>query len=502
MLIASFGVFIYVEKNINENEQLGLVIEETITVKTMSEILAENLKLIVNDLEYLKLNTLDVLNSGEDISELEKNWYYYVESKEIYDQVRYIDAYGDEKVRVNYNNGNTEIVEESVLQNKKDRYYYQETELLEDGQIYISKFDLNIENGEIEDPIKPMIRFATPIYGDDDKFLGIVIINFLGESIIGNIEKEQGNSQGTLSLINNEGYWIYSDSPSKNWGFMYENRKDFRFGNEFSDEWELLGSDSGNVKSESGLFTYSTIKLDEKIGSSNKFVFGDGNWTLISYVKADENNYYLGNNLYQILLRVIDNNNLYFFLTIIASYLVAVLLSKNRASYHEIKYLSEYDGLTGVYNRRAGLNLLKKELLMNHSNLGIGFIDINGLKQVNDIIGHHAGDELILSVVKVLNNYIKDNELIMRLGGDEFLLLLNEKTIDEVEKLFEEVNQSIDDINKKENRKYNISISYGLMDITNQDYINIDELIMKADEKMYEQKEKLRGSIEIIKPYV
>ena len=80
--------------------------------------------------------------------------------KEIYDQVRLLDRHGMEVVRINYNAGQPAIVGEDGLQNKGKRYYFTDTIRLHENGVYVSPFDLNIEQDQVEIPHKPMINSA------------------------------------------------------------------------------------------------------------------------------------------------------------------------------------------------------------------------------------------------------------------------------------------------------------------------------------------------------
>ena len=82
----------------------------------------------------------------------------------VYDQIRFLDQSGMEVVRVNYNKGLPNIVPKDKLQNKAGRYYFKDAYRLKKGKIFVSPLDLNIEGGKIETPLKPMIRFGTPVY--------------------------------------------------------------------------------------------------------------------------------------------------------------------------------------------------------------------------------------------------------------------------------------------------------------------------------------------------
>ena len=121
------------------------------------------------------------------INEHEKNriqvaFLDWLSVEKVYDQIRIIDLFGQEMVRANYNNGNPEIVSEENLQDKSGRYYFDNSIILNDNQLYISKLDLNVENGEIElvnGETKPMLRFSKPLYNDDNEKIGILVVNYL-----------------------------------------------------------------------------------------------------------------------------------------------------------------------------------------------------------------------------------------------------------------------------------------------------------------------------------
>lgn len=178
------------------------------------------------------------------------------------------------------------------------------------------------------------------------------------------------------------------------------------------------------------------------------------------------------------------------------------LMHINRKTYETIKYYSEYDSLTNVYNRRAGidkLNLMFPSSERRHFMVSLCFIDINGLKEVNDTLGHMYGDELISTVSDIIKKIIRDHDFVMRLGGDEFLIVFNGIGIDIAESVWERIVKTYEHINKNEDRPYIISVSHGIIDYDNMQSYNIDELISKADEKMYEEKQIIKRGLNVIR---
>jgi diguanylate cyclase (GGDEF)-like protein len=112
------------------------------------------------------------------------------------------------------------------------------------------------------------------------------------------------------------------------------------------------------------------------------------------------------------------------------------ILSQIESRAQEIYRMAVLDPLTGLYNRRFGQERLREEMSRAERygrSLIIVLLDIDGLKQVNDKFGHLAGDEVIKYFAKCLQKAIRDSDLAIRLGGDEFLVLLPECTVDEVQ---------------------------------------------------------------------
>ena len=221
--------------------------------------------------------------------------------KSKYDQIRLLDENGMEIIRINLNGGNPAIVEKENLQNKGKRYYFYDAFKLEKNQVFISPLDLNIENGEIEKPLKPMIRIGTPIFDGNNKKRGIALLNFLGDSLIQNI-RENVNivNINELMILNSDGYWLYSPNPDEEWGFMYENKKDVSFKNRSPEEWKTINSaNSGQFETESGLFTFETVfpLLEGQISttgsgeayqsSSEELDREEYYWKIVSFIPAE-----------------------------------------------------------------------------------------------------------------------------------------------------------------------------------------------------------------------
>ncbi len=193
-----------------------------------------------------------------DVSEEYLNISMY---RRLYDQVRLLDEKGMEIVRVNFNNGRPAVVPQEALQNKKGRYYFDDAIRLDRGKVFISPLDLNIEYGEIERPLKPMVRFATPVFDRRGRKRGIVLLNYFGAKLLEHFSSRADPSKrGQSMLLNADGYWLSGPNPQDEWGFMYKDRKDRTFANAYPEAWERIKSNKFcQFETAQGLFTSETV---------------------------------------------------------------------------------------------------------------------------------------------------------------------------------------------------------------------------------------------------
>jgi diguanylate cyclase (GGDEF)-like protein len=168
------------------------------------------------------------------------------------------------------------------------------------------------------------------------------------------------------------------------------------------------------------------------------------------------------------------------------------ILRRKDALIKKLKYYASTDFMTEVLNRRSGLELLNKKFNLskiNNENIIVCFVDVDGLKIINDNFGHQEGDKLLINTAEVLKNSIRKTDFLIRMGGDEFLVVFPDTKVEEVYKIWDRINRTLDEINKN-NNKYSFSLSYGLCEYKKeiQGDMTISELIKSADDDMYRRK--------------
>jgi len=161
----------------------------------------------------------------------------------------------------------------------------------------------------------------------------------------------------------------------------------------------------------------------------------------------------------------------------------------------EIRALTITDPLTGLYNRRGFMTLTEQQLkIAERTGKGVLllFADLDGMKEINDSLGHKKGDEALMETADILRIVFRESDIIARIGGDEFAILALEVPDETVEVLMERLQNQIDFHNAREDRKYRISISIGTSYFDPGSPSSIDDLMTRADERMYEHKRSKR----------
>jgi len=512
-LILSLGYFLItlvIQINADTAQKNKLLAQQQQLVAVEKTIISNKVNRLATDLLY----ATDALALGDngrgDYSDAEDHWLAFANRKMIYDQIRFIDVDGNEVIRVNYDENGATLTDSDDLQNKADRYYFTAGINLAQNQIYVSPLDLNKENDQIEQPIKPMIRLATPYYGARGQLLGLVVLNYTANDLLAQVEKIATASQGQVFMLNADGYWLYNSAdPNRAWGFMYDNRLNDSFKTDFPEVWSTIQSQkNGTLTTTAGVFAYTNIltATELELDLHHTLAPGLGDWTMVSFIPATTpEGQLLTRSLAATMLLVLRNNLFAYLLILTLAVFAGVILTINQVKNDEIKYYSEYDAMTGVFNRRTGFEKLKqlyKNIEKNEKLVSVCFIDINGLKDVNDFLGHDAGDELIITVTRGIQNNIRSNDFLARLGGDEFLIIFEGLDEAEAEAAWQRIVAEYEQINATENRRYLISASHGIETISGSSNEYIDSIINQADEKMYREKKILKKNLKIIRDYV
>jgi diguanylate cyclase (GGDEF)-like protein/PAS domain S-box-containing protein len=170
---------------------------------------------------------------------------------------------------------------------------------------------------------------------------------------------------------------------------------------------------------------------------------------------------------------------------------VAERTAELAAANEQLRQLSLFDELTGLYNRRGFLLLAEEQLSLarraGRNDLMLFYADLDGLKHINDRLGHSAGDEAIVTVARTLNKTFRLSDIKARLGGDEFIVLAVEAEESKAQALLARLREGLAENNQA------LSVGVVTCDAQNGNSIQIQDIIARADEAMYSEKRKKPG---------
>ena len=167
---------------------------------------------------------------------------------------------------------------------------------------------------------------------------------------------------------------------------------------------------------------------------------------------------------------------------------IIVDISQQKEREERINYLTYYDAMTGVYNRRYYNNTIDEMDCEGSLPLSVIVGDINGLKLINDAFGHEYGDQLIIRTADLLKESIRSTDVLARTGGDEFVIMLPNTPMDIASRIVKRIGQEgevINELNRDSPVKISISLGYATRDSMEED---LSETIKLAEDHMYKNK--------------
>ncbi|MES9950536.1 MAG: diguanylate cyclase [Candidatus Thiodiazotropha sp.] len=465
-----------------------------------------------------KLSDLMVLAEGEVLRNYIhdptlKNWIrvarefsLFARRKPKYFQLRYIDNSGMEVIRINSIDNVQEIVPQSEMQSKADRYYFKEAAKLALGEIYISPLDLNVERGVIEQPIRPTVRFATPVSDGYGGKRGIVIINYTPNELLQRIAGNFKTLRGNAVMLNSRGHWLQGVPEEQLWGFMYG--RDETFATQKPDVWAAVtSSEKGSFFTDDGVYIFKRAyplvhnrlgtleNVDETIVPSPNRV-EKRYWIFLSHIS---------NSLIEDLTakRMIVATITYLLLFLVAG-VISVLFAKNsvqkKQAFRKLQQYATTDDLTGLANRReldkVALREFKRATRFTR-HLSVLMLDLDHFKSINDTYGHNVGDSVLRHVADICVGSIRGQDFMARYGGEEFTILLPETDIENSSNLAQRICDQIAAMPYQEEQQLIfITVSIGTSGIEDGDN-DFNDLLNRADKALYEAKKRGRNRVVI-----
>ncbi len=189
---------------------------------------------------------------------LESTFMTFARRHPYYDQVRWIDRNGRERVRVSRSSDGPTVTPPDQLQDKHDRYYFQATQNLLPGEIYISPIDFNNEQGAVEAPLKPVLRIAKRLVGDDRESRGIIIFNIDMRPFFDAVEGvSQSNSNVLYHVVNRAGELLHRPAA----GELAVTDSVVNFADMYPALWQSIRAKQvGDTEAQGGLWTWKRLQ--------------------------------------------------------------------------------------------------------------------------------------------------------------------------------------------------------------------------------------------------
>lgn len=289
----------YAFKNNQRAARLTEVLaNESLNVSLGAAMLERRTQLIRYDLHYLaRLNAVAARPAMPDLARMEKTFIDLLLTKPVYEQLRWANADGQEVLRVELKAGQALVVAGEGRQNKVDREYFEAVMKREAGEVYISPIALKEVNGVAEVPRKPILRLAIPVADERGEKRGIIMLNYLGDEMIADMESVITTVAEHLMLVNADGQFFHLPNSADDSGFAF-NEVRHSLAAHFPDSWSrMTHEDHGQVTDQHGLWTFQTvyplqqgsgdiknIRRNEPQPSASQLA---QRWTVVSHVTPD-----------------------------------------------------------------------------------------------------------------------------------------------------------------------------------------------------------------------
>jgi diguanylate cyclase (GGDEF)-like protein len=433
--------------------------------------------------------------------------YDFARSHRVYDQIRFIDNQGQERVRIDNEDAGPRLVPDDELQDKSSTRYVSDAMQLAREQVLITQFEPNIEYGQVELPLNPVFRIAMRVDNAGGRRDGFVVLNYRARSLLEDLASIGSAALGDPMVVTGQGLEALEALDVGTPEALLAAQTATSFAARFPEAWRAINRGTDRVASDGagGIMVFTRFfpsQLQSPLTLAEDLTWTlpraddrllEGGLYLVSHVDAATLEEITG-------LSMMQSNTVTALLLLFAAglaWLMALRLCALRSDSVRMRELAIRDSLTGLLTRGEFERRLASALThaqRHHRAMGLLYIDLDRFKEVNDTLGHAAGDELLRQVGGVLSSAVRGSDFVGRIGGDEFAVALTEiRGRSDTNTVAQKLRESLSSIVELAGTRVEVGGSVGGATFPD-DATTADGLFDWADQAMYRNKPKRRAA--------
>ena len=425
----------------------------------------------------------------------------FMQNQRVYDQIRFIDLSGRERIRVDNEDDGPRLLPADELQNKSQSRYFRDATSLAANEVLISQLEPNREYGRIELPLNPVIRVVTRAAAVDGGASGFIVLNYRARNLLDNMASIGAAALGEPMVVTGKGLDALAGLSIGTPEALTEAQSAPSFAERFPEAWATINLSAAGVASDGagGIMVFTRFfPAEEAIPA----IFVDPlTWTLPRDDDPEiEGGLYLVSHMDSAAVAAITRLSstrspavlaLFMLVVFALAWMVALRMSNLRSDSARMHKLATRDALTGLltrgeFERRLDAALSHAE--RHHRAMALLYVDLDNFKEVNDTLGHAAGDNLLRHVAELLRTAVRSSDFVGRVGGDEFAVALTEiRGRSDTQVVAQKLRERLVTSMPLAGGQVNIGGSVGSATFPD-DAKTAEELFDRADQAMYEDK--------------
>jgi PAS domain S-box-containing protein len=271
LLIVGIAFYVYQEEI--RNHRQNIAIEQTHHLENQTALIQESFRHCAYALLFLtnQIRLHQSFKSTAGREALANDFISFLDSSELYDQIRLLDIHGMEVIRARYHAGEPKIIPKHELQQSGGQDYFVKTIRLNANEIYISPMVFTSQHGKGGLSMEPVIQLGMPVFDRHGQKTGMIEMNYLAEIMLSQFKKVagfEGLDVGESMLLNDDGYWLAGPGLQRKWGFMFADRSQNYLEIISPEAWEHISSQkSGHFVMDGDQYHFATLNPAEMVAS-------------------------------------------------------------------------------------------------------------------------------------------------------------------------------------------------------------------------------------------